>query len=155
MPSRRERLRALACNTDSRLVKSKHLLDVHRTPRDRHAAPVTALRIRGPFAVSEWTSQLPHRGICGILQGLSRLRVCSNAAKNVRTPIPYQQGSSPHANDSAPTVIHQLSPAISSEARPRGLANAPALQQEKPGATPTHMRMQYLRTAATPPLEHC
>lgn len=129
---------AWACNTDPRLVKNRHPSDVHRTPWDRHAAPVTALSIRSPSAVSKWASQLPHWGICSILQGLSRLCICSNAAKNVRTPTPHQQGSSPHANDSAPAVIHQLSPAIKLGGPSHdGLANAPLHYSRKnPSATP-------------------
>ena len=156
MPSKLD-LKAWACNTDLRLVKNWHPSGVHRTPWDRHAAPVTALRIRSPPAVSKWTSQLPHRGICSILQGLSRLCICRNAAKNVRTPIPSSRVSPlPHANDSAPAVIHQLSPAIKlGSPLHDGLANAICIAAGKVRAPSPHICvLQHLRIAAMPPLEH-
>lgn len=122
---------AWACNTDLRLVKIWHLLESHRIPWDRHAAPVTALRIRIPFAVSKWNSWLPHRGFASISQGLLRLLVSSNAAKETyghlfRTSRVFPL---PHAKDIA-SVVMSTAAAGNKSRRPvtRGPTNAPALQ---------------------------
>ena len=122
---------AWACNTDPRLVKTRHPSDVHRTPWDRHAAPVTALRIRSPSAVSKWTFWLPHRGIASILQGLLHLLTCSNAAKKPTDSYSVPAGSflSPNAKDTASAVI-RTAVAGNNSRRPvtRVTTNAPALQ---------------------------
>lgn len=130
---------AWACNTDPRLVKIRHPSDVRKTPWDRRAAPVTALRIRSPSAVSKWIFWLTHRGIASISQGLLHLLACSNAAKK---PTDSYFCTSrvfplPHAKDTASAVI-RTAVAGNNSRKPvtRVTTNAPALQKENPSATP-------------------
>lgn len=138
MPSRPE-LITWACNTNLRSVKIWRSLDAPRTPWDRHAAPVTALKIRSPSAASKWTFWLPHRGFASISQSLLRLLVSSKAAKETyghlfRTSRVFPL---PHAKDIASAVMSTA--AAGNKSRwpvTRGPTNAPCFAVGNPSATP-------------------
>lgn len=156
MPSRPE-LTTWACNTNLRSVKIWHSLDAPRTPWDRHAAPVTALKIRSPSAVA---NGLPSCLIGVSVASCKAYRAYASAATLLKTCGLLFRTSRvsplPHANDSAPAVIHQLSPAIKlGSPLHDGLANAICIAAGKVRAPSPHICvLQHLRIAAMPPLEH-